>query len=163
MNGNTLVNYAIYKCDKCGRELPEKFPRCDDGDINYCFECSLRQGLISEKCYMDSGSGLDSSMFHIGFNPETGVMTIWDIKKVAPWKRNPKQDRNSKEYTDWRTSVFKRDDYTCQDCNQHGGNLNAHHIKLFSKFKSLRYKVSNGTTLCETCHRKRHKRGNVHV
>ncbi len=40
--------------------------------------------------------------------------------------------RNLREYKKWRTSVFERDDYTCQECNKIGRELNAHHIHSFS-------------------------------
>lgn len=66
--------------------------------------------------------------------------------------------RNYKEYFEWRSEVFKRDNYTCRDCGQVGGRLNAHHIKGYKKYPELRVVVNNGLTLCEECHRKRHKR-----
>jgi 5-methylcytosine-specific restriction endonuclease McrA len=62
--------------------------------------------------------------------------------------------RNSQEYREWRKSVFTKDDYTCHDCNQHGGYLEAHHIKSWEKYPDLRYEVSNGITLCRMCHLK---------
>lgn len=66
--------------------------------------------------------------------------------------------RNSLEYKEWRESVFKRDNYTCQCCSDNkGGNLNAHHIKEFSKFPKLRMKLANGITLCKKCHVEKHK------
>lgn len=65
--------------------------------------------------------------------------------------------RNTPEYSEWRKSVFKRDKYTCQDCDQTGGILNAHHIKTFKKYPEHRYDIDNGITLCVDCHRERHR------
>lgn len=59
-------------------------------------------------------------------------------------------------YKEWRWAVFKRDNFTCQDCGQHGGILTAHHIAEWANAPALRYEVSNGVTLCEPCHDKRH-------
>ena len=67
--------------------------------------------------------------------------------------------RNSKEYKEWRTEVFRRDNYTCQNCGVIGGELNAHHIKPFSRFPAFRFDVDNGITLCKKCHKLAHKRG----
>lgn len=76
------------------------------------------------------------------------------------WFKESRLDyRNTSEYVERRTSVFKRDNYTCVDCGAIGGSLNAHHIKPYATNKELRLVVSNGVTLCEDCHRKRHKGG----
>lgn len=61
--------------------------------------------------------------------------------------------RNSLDYANWRTGVFERDDYTCQECEVRGGKLNAHHILPFSQFPDLRLNIDNGKTLCEPCHK----------
>jgi ribosomal protein S27AE len=66
--------------------------------------------------------------------------------------------RCSLEYKLWRKAVFKRDNWTCQDCGEIGGVLNAHHLKRFSKHKELRMSVENGITLCKECHKLRHKK-----
>lgn len=65
-----------------------------------------------------------------------------------------KQLRRTFEYEEWRKQVFERDLYTCQDCGQIGGYLEADHIKPFSLYPDLRTKIENGRTLCKSCHRK---------
>jgi len=61
--------------------------------------------------------------------------------------------RKSTEYRNWRTAVFIRDDYTCQICGVRGSTLHADHIEPFATNPTLRFEISNGRTLCETCHR----------
>ena len=60
--------------------------------------------------------------------------------------------RHRKEYKDWRTLVYKRDNYTCQCCGAYGGRLNAHHINSFANYPEFRYDINNGITLCVKCH-----------
>lgn len=62
--------------------------------------------------------------------------------------------RNSLEYRVWRKRVFERDQYTCQNCDQIGGELNADHIKPFALYTELRLDLNNGRTLCRQCHLK---------
>ncbi len=61
--------------------------------------------------------------------------------------------RKSFEYEEWRKSVFQRDNYTCQNCGEIGGRLEADHIKPFALFPELRTQISNGRTLCVSCHK----------
>lgn len=74
------------------------------------------------------------------------------------WKggktKEQKVIRTSARYRDWREAVFKRDNWTCQECGSKGVELNADHIKSFSRYKTLRFDVSNGRTLCKPCHEK---------
>jgi len=81
------------------------------------------------------------------------------------------QIRNSFEYRQWRSDIFTRDDFTCQECGQRGGYLNVHHIKSFSSIiqyyeittieEALKcaelWNINNGITHCEECHIKLHK------
>ena len=59
--------------------------------------------------------------------------------------------RNSKEYANWRSAVFQKDGYICQCCGGHD-NLQAHHIRPFSKYNELRLDIKNGMCLCGSCH-----------
>jgi len=79
--------------------------------------------------------------------------------------------RESEKYSTWRTSVYKRDDYICQECFQEGYELEAHHIEKFShimrknNIKTFEgalsseklWDIDNGKTLCKKCHKKLHR------
>jgi 5-methylcytosine-specific restriction endonuclease McrA len=63
--------------------------------------------------------------------------------------------RESSEYKAWRTAVFDRDHYTCQECGDiTSGNLEGHHIHEFAKYPDERFLVENGKTLCIAYHNK---------
>ena len=72
----------------------------------------------------------------------------------GPLAKSPPRQRAMKtlEYVAWRTSVFVRDEYTCQMCKKRGGQLQADHILPYSTHPDLRYEISNGRTLCKPCH-----------
>lgn len=76
--------------------------------------------------------------------------------------------RRSFEYRQWRSDVFTRDDFTCQDCGMRGVYIEAHHVKMFSiileeyNIKTMEdalcceelWNINNGSTLCRKCHDK---------
>ena len=72
------------------------------------------------------------------------------------WKGGVTKDnevlRKSAKYRNWRIKVFERDKYTCQNCGQIGGFLQADHINPFAYFPELRFDLDNGRTLCLNCH-----------
>jgi 5-methylcytosine-specific restriction endonuclease McrA len=62
-------------------------------------------------------------------------------------------DKRTKEYKEWRSQVYERDNYTCISCRDNsGGNLHAHHIENYSSSIELRLNINNGITLCNNCH-----------
>lgn len=158
-NGNMTVNYIIYQCDKCGARLEEAWPMVEenDGQQHYCGECAFKLGKITDKEY------IKHFLYFIGLkglraaiNPETGEVET-TLNKRFPWEGKNKDHRHSKMYVQWREKVFIRDNYTCQRCNVRGGNLEAHHIRPFSMYGGLRYKIDNGVTLCKKCHKEVHR------
>lgn len=60
--------------------------------------------------------------------------------------------RKSLKYVSWRKSVMERDNFTCLECGQYGGQLQVDHIKPFALYPELRFDQSNGRTLCKGCH-----------
>lgn len=72
------------------------------------------------------------------------------------WQGGKSKDRHSlttPAYRNWRMTIFTRDNFTCQGCGLRGCYLEAHHIKSWTKFPSLRFDVENGVTLCIECHK----------
>ena len=70
--------------------------------------------------------------------------------------------RASKKYVEWRNKIFERDNWTCKICGQQGGKLHVDHIKKFAEYPKLRFKLSNGRTLCVPCHKSTPNYGNKH-
>ena len=72
------------------------------------------------------------------------------------------------KYRQWRSDIFTRDDFTCQNCNMKGGRIDAHHVKSFglilrennikTSIEALDceelWNINNGQTLCRECHKK---------
>ncbi len=77
------------------------------------------------------------------------------------WSGGPKRPHLSLEHRMWREAVFRRDDYTCQNCRARSsaGNpvyLQAHHVRTVADDPLAAYDVDNGRTLCLECHRTLH-------
>ena len=144
-----VQKYAYRPSVYCSKECwanrnPKLLRKC-----GYCskqfmgFKSELkRKKFCSKKCYSLSQQGLTGKKSH-----------LW---KGGKTKRSILL-RTRAKYIEWRDDVFERDLYICRKCGATNGNgkkiiLNAHHIKPFSEFKELRFKLSNGITLCRDCH-----------
>ena len=72
--------------------------------------------------------------------------------------------RNKNKYKQWRELVREKGDGVCNRCglskSKSGRALHCHHIKGFRKYPELRYEVSNGMLLCDSCHQKEHNENN---
>jgi len=98
-------------------------------------------------------------------------------KGLTPWNKGLgitasllHKVRSCLKYRQWRSDVFTRDDFTCQDCDRRGGLIEAHHPQSFSDIMALNdvktlaeaeaceelWNINNGITLCKKCHKKRH-------
>jgi hypothetical protein len=63
-----------------------------------------------------------------------------------------KRLRGSSKYAKWRTTVFERDNYACQNCFKNNCYLEAHHIMPWAKYENMRFNINNGITYCRECH-----------
>lgn len=84
-----------------------------------------------------------------------------DEYEIVHWYENngigeTAKKRNNYKYRQWRSEVIERDGHRCTKCGC-TENLVAHHIKPFALYPLLRFEISNGTTLCDDCHKKLHK------
>ena len=69
----------------------------------------------------------------------------------------PSRDILYEGYKEWRKEVYKRDGYKCVLCGGNkSGELQAHHIKPRATHRSLILDISNGLTVCKTCHKEIH-------
>lgn len=93
----------------------------------------------------------------------------WNYKGGEQYLNN--NIRASTAYREWRFLVFKRDNFTCQDCGKIG-YVEAHHIIPLSEIMSKNdvksiwdahnceqiWDIDNGITYCKHCHAKADKR-----
>jgi len=134
--GNSLVKERTTQtCIRCGVSFVTKYS-------------NKIHPFCSNKC-----SSLDKGdKMRFVKKPElSGENSIWWKGGITPINEAM---RKGTEYKQWRLSVFKRDNYTCQICSIRGGKLQADHIKPFSLFKELRFDINNGRVLCVDCHKK---------
>lgn len=161
------VTKVLCECG-CGTEIPS---RNDNGYRKKRFvpghQHYLRR-LVASKVSCACGCGeiiddlrrkKDGKPYRVKFQ----VGHMWKGKDNHFWKGGVTEEskliRQSTKYKNWRKAVFKRDNYTCQQCSIRSEigvgktiELNADHIKPFAHYKELRFELSNGRTLCRPCH-----------
>jgi len=144
-NGINRRNRKVIKCQKCGDKFEIKNNR-----LNIAKYCSV-------KCYGKFGI---NNPFYNRKHPIQIRKKISATKQgilVNEWKKFVSSERKlamgTPRYKNWRMAVFKRDDFTCVWCGQIGGELNADHIKSWALYPKLRYRLTNGRTLCLDCHK----------
>jgi len=151
------------------------------GGLPSCLDChkqlSRRDAKRCKTCMGVYLSGKNSHMYGKNLSGINSPRYIDGRTSIARRIRRLKEDEN------WRTEVFKRDNYTCQECFKRGSNLNSHHVNKFKYILSdflkeydqfspiedkdslvrlaIKYKpfwnLNNGKTLCTACHKLEHK------
>lgn len=77
--------------------------------------------------------------------------------KTKPWH---KRIQHWVIYKEWRFVVLERDGFACVSCGKVGGLLDVHHIIGTKDMPDLAFEISNGATLCKSCHKNVHE-GNI--
>ncbi len=143
--------------------------------------CNQDCYLEYKKNYPEEFRGIHKGQIPWNKGKKTGIVPKNAFKKGKMGKDSPnwkggktkliKLIRTIGLYQEWRSSVFKRDNYACQKCGNKNGagksvELHAHHIIPFSiiikefgirtieqalKCKIL-WDVGNGITYCKKCH-----------
>lgn len=148
---------TIYTCNKCTANVSTSKSRL-------CRSCYLGQDLSGTKSKDWKGGKPKCQQC-------SKILSSYSLKKNLcrkchdqvkgsnhwNWTGGTKsRSLNTKEYKDWRTSVFERDNFTCQHCNVRGSKLHAHHVIQWKDSIELRFDITNGLTLCVSCHHKEH-------
>ena len=114
-------------------------------DLNYgkVKSCGCYKREVSRQTYLKL-SEIQKGINHPSYNPN---LTEKDRKY-----------RRSAEFQVWAKNIKVRDNYTCQKCGKIGGRLNSHHLNAYRTHNDLRNELSNGVTLCQSCHTSFHKK-----
>lgn len=102
---------------------------------------------------------MEDGRFKKGHQPHNKgkKLTLEQIEKMKNSYKNRKRrhrngiSRHNSRVIKWRKDVFYRDKEKCQKCGI-TENLDAHHIIPWKQNIQLRFEVSNGETLCRSCH-----------
>ena len=144
--------YGFRNCLYCKIQIPITMKK-DIDRKKYCSH-SCRQKYRYENGEMDEQ--LKKACLAMS-TPETNVKKGRSGPSHSRYKADRSQIKSPRpryEQTCWRKAVFERDNYTCQICGVRGGKLAADHIKPYAIYKEDRWKLENGRTLCDPCHKK---------
>jgi hypothetical protein len=142
-------NGALVKCPICGEKRYR--PRCELA-MKHCSTTCANKSKVGKKATIATRKKMSAIQKKRALDGKNilgdGTKTPENIKI-----------RMSFEYKIWREKVFKRDNFTCKACGdrpraKHRVVLQADHIKSFARYPKYRFLVSNGRTLCITCHKK---------
>lgn len=162
-NLNKLRNMSkrkskIYTCISCGIEI--KYSR------KYCDVClkNLRSSKRGHRISPNICIICEKEFYNYNKNAKTCSILCRNKyrsiqqrgEKSHRWQGGKteatRKIRNRKEYKEWRTSVYERDNFTCNLCGQKGLRLTAHHIIRMSIDIDKSLLLDNGITLCWGCH-----------
>lgn len=154
---NRNIGKQIHSCLFCNKEFSGRY-----GKTQFCSQvCKNRNprgGMITERCISCNNNYTHKRSIKRLYCSQKCAIKIGE--KSHFWKGGVSSVlimlRQSKEYNNWRKYVYCRDNWTCQKCYIKQKFPVAHHIKSFKDYPELRFEISNGITLCRSCHKIEH-------
>lgn len=151
----------IKTCTKCGKEKDIScfdFRKDSNKYRNECKECRI---LIEIKRYKRKKKYIRQQQKEYYIKNKKAICETkhkyrLSHDKIITHNKLKRTWRRTKKYYKWRTSVYKKFNYICQDCGKTNCKVYAHHIKEAKQYPKLRYSINNGICLCKLCHYKRH-------
>jgi len=165
------------RCKKCGIQKNAQSKKFSYKEVQQYFEdqgCELLETKyinvltkMKYKCNCGNISTIRFSFFKNGqrckkcaIKNSTGNLSVCWNPKLSQKDREDKRDYI--QYTQWRTDIYKKNNYTCQNCSSRKDDngkykkIHAHHIDGYAENPDLRIDINNGITLCQECHNKFH-------
>ena len=173
-------NRKYFTCQVCGIKFHLRTSMVIKGGGKYCsHKCSSigRMNRISRKCAVCGKEFTQKASKSTNYRGFMCSRACYYVNQIGMIQKNNQGKtklqhyiRRLYEYRQWRSDVFKRDNYTCQSCGVVGGWLEAHHeirlVQLLDKYniktldqariESALWDINNGTTYCEPCHKTLH-------
>ena len=153
----SVKNRILKECTVCGKEYYKRLDRADKS--KWCSSECWKKRRVLKKC---DYCGKDIVSYHGKKYCSRECSHLSMVGENSPrWKDGKSLERDrarlGTELKEWRRSVFKRDNYTCQHCGDKT-YLHGHHIIEWAVDESKRFDIDNGITLCIDCHSKVHGR-----
>lgn len=170
-NADQKEHRVLVECSGCGKEMYVPKFKLNNSEGIYCSkQCQLEHHTVeitcencgkkvrTRKCRFDSGQKYCSSKCYHEAR----------LKEYEVYSKLHNSLMKTKLYKLWRNSALERDSYKCTECGT-TTNLHVHHkvhmITICRKYdynrkaimKSEEFNdISNGQTLCQVCHTKKH-------
>lgn len=139
-----------FVCEQCGNEIVDWKSQMMDHNF-CCKECDVKWRSIN-LCGENSPSYGRVNTLGQRISISAALQGV-DIDDWSGFKyEEDGNERDTQELRNWRSSVFMRDNFTCQQCGSNNP-LQAHHIYMWSKYSDKRFDIDNGITLCKDCHK----------
>ena len=147
------MNSLKHKCKTCGQEfVPRRQSRNSEGDGTFCsrkyWVPHNKTTKVATSCQWCGKVFLSLAIRDQKYcSHECGCLSRKKSKKKT-------RGRSRYELAKWANAVILRDK-ACMRCGA-AENLQAHHVKPWSKFPELGMEIENGVALCAVCHHFHH-------